>query len=73
MRVVLDTNVLVAALRSRSGPSRVLVQSVLRQRMEALASVPLFLEYEAVLKRPEHLLATGLLRTELVDEGRSSR
>jgi len=36
--------------------------------MEALASVPLFLEYEAVLKRPEHLLATGLLRTELVDE-----
>jgi putative PIN family toxin of toxin-antitoxin system len=68
MRVVLDTNVLVAALRSKSGPSRVLVQSALRQKMGALASVPLFLEYEAVLKRPEHLLATGLLRTELVDE-----
>ncbi|WP_280954220.1 hypothetical protein [Kumtagia ephedrae] len=25
-----------------------------------VASVPLFLEYEAVLTRPEHLLATGL-------------
>lgn len=68
MRVVLDTNVLVAALRSKSGPSRAWVRAALRREVEILVSVPLFLEYEAVLKRPEHLLATGLLKTELVDE-----
>lgn len=68
MRVVLDTNVLVAALRSKSGPSRAWARAALKQEVEILVSVPLFLEYEAVLKRPEHLLATGLLKTELVDE-----
>ena len=34
--------------------------SVLDRRILALASVPLFLEYEAVLTRPEQLVATGL-------------
>jgi putative PIN family toxin of toxin-antitoxin system len=68
MRVVLDTNVLVAALRSKSGPSREWVRATLKREVEILVSVPLFLEYEAVLKRPEHLLATGLLKIERVDE-----
>lgn len=68
MRVVLDTNVLVAALRSKSGPSREWVKAALKRDVEVLVSVPLFLEYEEVLKRPEHLLATGLLETALVDE-----
>ncbi|WP_348760004.1 putative toxin-antitoxin system toxin component, PIN family [Candidatus Methylocalor cossyra] len=68
MRVVFDTNILVAALRSKSGPSRAWMRAALKREVEILASVPLFLEYEAVLKRPEHLLATGLLKTELVDD-----
>ncbi|CAL1242116.1 Putative toxin-antitoxin system toxin component, PIN family (plasmid) [Candidatus Methylocalor cossyra] len=63
-----DTNILVAALRSKSGPSRAWMRAALKREVEILASVPLFLEYEAVLKRPEHLLATGLLKTELVDD-----
>ena len=58
-RVVLDTNVLVAAARSRRGASFGLLQSLRHGRFTALVSVPLMLEYEAVLKRPEHLAIGG--------------
>jgi len=54
-RIVLDTNILVAAARSRNGASFALLQALRDRRFIALASVPLMLEYEAVLKRPEHL------------------
>lgn len=55
LRIVLDTNILVAASRSRNGASFALLQALRDKRFVALASVPLMLEYEAVLKRPEHL------------------
>ena len=53
MRVVLDTNVLVAALRSRQGASHQLIRRLVVEpgSFVPLLSVPLFLEYEAVLKR----------------------
>lgn len=54
-RVVLDTNILVAAGRSRSGASFALLQALRGRQFVLLASVPLFLEYESVLKRPEQL------------------
>jgi len=54
-RVVLDTNILVAAGRSRAGASFALLQALRNRKFALLASVPLFLEYEAVLKRPEQL------------------
>ena len=60
MRYVLDTNVLVAALRSQKGASRKLLMCVLDGDIAVCASVPLMVEYEAVLTRPEHLAATGL-------------
>jgi putative PIN family toxin of toxin-antitoxin system len=60
VRVVLDTSVLVAALRSPKGASRRLVQEALEQRYELLISVALVLEYEVVLTRPEHLAKSGL-------------
>jgi putative PIN family toxin of toxin-antitoxin system len=63
--IVLDTNVLVAALRSRKGASRNLLRGVLSGRWQAGVSVPLFLEYEAVLGRPECLAAFGLSRQEV--------
>ncbi|MCX7898334.1 MAG: putative toxin-antitoxin system toxin component, PIN family [Rhodocyclaceae bacterium] len=53
-RVVFDTNVLVAANRSRHGASYALMQAVRKRRLLPLASVPLMLEYEAVLKRDAH-------------------
>ena len=58
-RVVLDTNVLVAASRSLSGASFALLLALKSVQFTALASVPLMLEYEAVLKRPEQLAASG--------------
>lgn len=57
IRVILDTNVLVAGLRSRRGASFALLRALRAGRYVAVASVPLFLEYEAVLKRDEQLLA----------------
>ena len=54
-RVVLDTNVLIAAARSKGGASFELLRQLRLGHFVALASVPLMLEYEAVLKRPEHL------------------
>ena len=56
-RWVLDTSVLVAGLRSRRGASYVLLGLVADRIIRPLATPALFLEYEAVLKRPEHLLA----------------
>lgn len=57
---MLDTDVVVAAFRSGQGASRQLLLGALDRRFELLLSVPLMLEYEAVLTRPEHLAACGL-------------
>jgi len=64
-RYVLDTDVVVAALRSEQGASRQLLLAALNRHFELLVSVPLILEYEAVLTRPEHLSACGLNRIEM--------
>jgi len=57
---VLDTNVLVAAFRSDRGASRKVLGRVLAGKIHQLISVPLMIEYEAVLTRPEQLAASGL-------------
>jgi predicted nucleic acid-binding protein len=59
VRIVLDTAVIVAGTRSGAGASRQLLLAALERRFELLLSVPLTLEYEAVLKRPQHLAASG--------------
>ena len=60
LRVVLDTSVIVAALRSARGASNALLVLVAEQTLKPLASTALFLEYEEVLSRAEHRLATGM-------------
>jgi putative PIN family toxin of toxin-antitoxin system len=60
MRAAFDTDVVVAALRSRTGASNALLRALRSGRLEAVASVPIMLEYEAVLMRPEQRQATGL-------------
>jgi predicted nucleic acid-binding protein len=62
MRMVLDTAVLVAAIRSDAGASRWLVRAALERRrgLTLLVTVPLLIEYEAVMTRTEHLKASGL-------------
>lgn len=57
---MLDTDVVVAAVRSNAGASRRLLVGALEQQYPLLVSVPLMVEYEAVLARPEHLTASGL-------------
>jgi putative PIN family toxin of toxin-antitoxin system len=51
--IVIDTNVLVAGLRSRRGASFMLLSLVGSGRFEINLSVPLVLEYEEVLLRTE--------------------
>jgi putative PIN family toxin of toxin-antitoxin system len=67
MRMVLDTDVLVAAFRSERGASRALLIGALDERFELLASTALWLEYEAVLTRPLHLSAMRLSALEVRD------
>lgn len=52
-RVVLDTNVLVAGLRSRRGASYRLLSIVGTGQFEHIVSVALLFEYEATLLRPD--------------------
>ena len=65
LRVVLDTNVLVAALRSDRGASRKLLMYGLDRKIRLVVSVPLVIEYESVLTRSEHLAAAGGSATEV--------
>ncbi|HKS96429.1 MAG TPA: putative toxin-antitoxin system toxin component, PIN family [Terriglobia bacterium] len=59
-RVVLDTSVVVAALRTRHGAANRLLRLVAGRQLVLLATPPLFLEYEDVLSRPEQRLIHGL-------------
>jgi putative PIN family toxin of toxin-antitoxin system len=58
--LVLDTDVVVAGMRSDRGASRQLLLAALNRQIVVLLSVPLMLEYEAVLSRREHLSEIGL-------------
>jgi putative PIN family toxin of toxin-antitoxin system len=60
MRVVLDTSVLVAGLRSRLGASNRVLLEVAEVRCTPLVTTAVFLEYEAALLRPEQRLATRM-------------
>jgi putative PIN family toxin of toxin-antitoxin system len=64
-RIVLDTSVVVAGLRSRVGASNAVIGLLPNKRVVGLATPPLFLEYEDVLKRPEHRLVHGLTLEEI--------
>ena len=66
MRLVLDTNVLISALRSRRGASNALLIETLRRKARCVCSVPLFLEYEDVVTRAEFLLATGYKKADVI-------
>jgi putative PIN family toxin of toxin-antitoxin system len=59
MRLVLDTCVMVSAIRSDRGASRQLLEMVLRGNLHPLVSVPLFMEYEATMMRKEHIEKSG--------------
>ena len=65
MRYILDTNVIVAALRSTRGASAAVVRGVREGRGTFLLSTALLLEYEATCKDPEQLTASQLTEGEV--------
>ncbi|AZO12267.1 MULTISPECIES: putative toxin-antitoxin system toxin component, PIN family [unclassified Mesorhizobium] len=64
-RIVLDTNVLTAGLRSRNGASFAILRLVAARQLRPLVTTALFLEYEAVLARPEQMAVHGMAAVEL--------
>ena len=58
--MVLDTDVVVAALRSPTGASAALPLAALDRRVTLVANVPLVIEYEAVCGLAEHQQAAGV-------------
>jgi putative PIN family toxin of toxin-antitoxin system len=53
LQIILDTNILVAAFRSKRGAANFLLDKLDDPRWQVNVSTPLLLEYEDVLKRPE--------------------
>ena len=58
--MALDTDVVVAALRSPTGASAALLLAALDRRVTLVANVPLVVEYEAVCGLAEHPQAAGV-------------
>jgi putative PIN family toxin of toxin-antitoxin system len=56
VRIVLDTNVLVAAVRSQLGASFRVVSQIPSPKFQLCLSLPLYLEWQDVLARPENRL-----------------
>ena len=50
-KVILDTNILLSGLQSRQGQSYKLLTLLYENRFRIVLSVPLVLEYEAILKK----------------------
>ena len=71
LRAVFDTNVLVAAFSISRGASFALLDKVMDARFVLLASPALWLEYEAVLKRPEIRKLHRLTLQDIDDAGGS--
>ena len=55
-KIVIDTNVLICALRSNKGAAYKLIENLGTGKCDISLSVPLVIEYEAVAKREIHYL-----------------
>jgi putative PIN family toxin of toxin-antitoxin system len=64
-RIVIDTNVLIAALRSRNGASYQVIKRIGQGLFDLVLSVPLVLEYEDVAKRSSRSI--GLRHSDVDD------
>ena len=65
MRLVADTDVIIAAMRSPTGASAAILRAARLGKVTLLVSVPLAMEYEAVCTEAEHQLAAGLSSAEV--------
>ncbi len=64
-KIVIDTNVIVSALRSRNGSSFKLLSIIDDERFKVFISVPVLLEYEDAIKRDKTNIK--LKKTEIDD------
>ncbi|MBP7964114.1 MAG: putative toxin-antitoxin system toxin component, PIN family [Caldilineaceae bacterium] len=60
LRFVLDTDVIIAAMRSPTGASAAILRAADMQQVRLLSSVPLVLEYEAKCTDPKHFQAATI-------------
>lgn len=65
--MILDTDVIIAAIRSTKGASAEIIRRVLRGEIRIELTVAMALEYEAVAMREEHLIAGELTATEALN------
>ena len=65
MRLALDTDVIVAGMRSPAGASAALLLAASKKKVRLCVNVALMLEYEAVCSRPAHRAVAGLTRKEV--------
>ena len=65
MRLALDTDVIVAGMRSPAGASAALLLAASKKKVTLCVNVALMLEYEAVCSRPAHRAVAGLTRKEV--------
>ena len=65
MKLIIDTDVLVAAMRSPTGASAALLVRLLNGEATMLLGVALALEYEAVCMLAEHRMAAGATEAEV--------
>ena len=65
MRLVLDTDVVIAGMRSPTGASAAILQFVRKGRATLVLSVALALEYEAACFQAEHRLVSSMSEEEI--------
>jgi len=65
MRLVLDTDVVIAGMRSPTGASAAILQFVRKGRATLVLSVALALEYEAACFQAEHRLVSSMSEEEV--------
>lgn len=62
----MDTDAVIAAMRSPGGASAALLRAARESRVTLLATAPLCIEYESVCSRPEHVEAADFTPADLV-------
>ena len=67
MLMILDTDVVIAAIRSTKGASAEIIRRILRGEIRIELTVAMALEYEAVALREEHLIAGELSAAEALN------
>ena len=67
IRLVLDTDIIVAAMRSPKGGSATLLNAADQGQCTLLASVPLAIEYEAQCTSPKHWAEVGITKNDALN------